>query len=113
MMVFEGIDTYSTIKLNTHEILKTKNAFVEYGISVKTHLKIGQNLLEVEINPTKTFDDIGQSRDRMPFAYAHTRKAGYQYSWDWAPFMNTLGIWKDVYLEFFDQVKIDYVWIQL
>ena len=49
----------------------------------------------------------------MPFEYAQTRKACYQYSWDWAPQMNTLGIWKDIYLEFFDKVKIDYVWIRL
>ncbi len=46
----------------------------------------------------------------MPFAYAHTRKPGYQYSWDWAPYLNTLGIWKKVYLESFNEVKIDYVW---
>lgn len=38
----------------------------------------------------------------MPFDYAHTRKPCYQYSWDWAPFMNTLGIWKNVYLEMYD-----------
>lgn len=49
----------------------------------------------------------------MPFDFAHTRKACYQYSWDWAPYMNTLGIWKDVYLEIYDEVSIDYVWVQI
>jgi beta-mannosidase len=49
----------------------------------------------------------------MPFDYAHTRKPCYQYSWDWAPFMNTLGVWKDVYVEMFDQLKIDYAWIRV
>lgn len=49
----------------------------------------------------------------MPFDYAHTRKPCYQYSWDWAPFMNTLGVWKNVYIESYDRVSIDYVWIQL
>lgn len=34
-LVFEGIDTYSTIKLNSEEILKTENAFVEYKVNVK------------------------------------------------------------------------------
>ncbi len=48
----------------------------------------------------------------MPFAYAHTRKACYQYSWDWAPFLNTLGIWKDIYLESYQEVKFDYVWLR-
>jgi hypothetical protein len=32
----------------------------------------------------------------MPFKYAHTRKACYQYSWDWAPELVTMGIWRDV-----------------
>lgn len=49
----------------------------------------------------------------MPYTYAQTRKPCYQYSWDWAPFMNTLGIWKNVYLEMYDDISIDYVWIQL
>lgn len=46
----------------------------------------------------------------MPFEYAHTRKACYQYSWDWAPYLNTIGIWKKVYLDSFEDVKINYVW---
>ena len=46
----------------------------------------------------------------MPFKYAHTRKACYQYSWDWAPYLNTLGIWKDVEIKVFDEVRIEYVW---
>ncbi len=48
----------------------------------------------------------------MPFQYAHTRKACYQYSWDWAPYLNTLGIWKNIYLESFNEIKLDYVWLR-
>jgi beta-mannosidase len=46
-LVFEGIDTYSTVKLNSKEILKTQNAFVEYKANVKDLLKVGPNLLEI------------------------------------------------------------------
>lgn len=46
----------------------------------------------------------------MPFDYAHTRKACYQYSWDWAPYLMTLGIWKKVYIESFEEIQINYVW---
>jgi len=46
-LVFEGIDTYSTVKLNTKEILKTENAFVEYKVNVKDLLKVGDNILEI------------------------------------------------------------------
>lgn len=48
----------------------------------------------------------------MPFKYAHTRKACYQYSWDWAPELITMGIWRDVELKVWDEVRIDYVWIR-
>jgi len=51
-------------------------------------------------------------RNRMPFIYAHTRKAAYQYSWDWAPYLNTLGIWKNVYLEYYQDIKFNYVWVR-
>lgn len=46
----------------------------------------------------------------MPFKYAHTRKACYQYSWDWAPYTNTLGIWKDVEIRIFEEISFDYIW---
>ncbi len=50
--------------------------------------------------------------NKMPFDYAHTRKACYQYSWDWAPKMKSQGIWKDVYLLSYDEARIDYVWVR-
>lgn len=46
----------------------------------------------------------------MPFEYAHTRKACYQYGWDWAPKLVTMGIWKKVYIESFEDIQINYVW---
>ena len=59
---------------------------------------------------TKNFDNSANSKNKMPFIYAHTRKACYQYSWDWAPFMNTIGVWKDIYFAGYNDVMIDYVW---
>ena len=62
------------------------------------------------IDPPKNYDALGQKNNNMPFAYAHTRKACYQYSWDWAPYLLTSGIWKDVNLRVYEEIKIDYVW---
>ena len=97
-MTFEGIDTYSNITLNGEHILQTENAFRRYRVDVHNLLKEGDNVLEVTIFPATSFDDKGQVSNKMPFRYAHTRKACYQYSWDWAPELVTLGIWKNVYL---------------
>ena len=91
----------------------TDNAFLKYEYDVKKHLKIGSNALSVKVKSTKTHDGMGQKNDRMPFEYAHTRKACYQYSWDWAPYMNTIGIWLPVSLVFYEEAKLDYVWVRM
>ena len=69
-------------------------------------------MLEVKINSTKPIDSEGQKLRHMPFEYAHTRKAAYQYSWDWAPYMNTEGIWLPVSLHLFEDAKFDYIWFR-
>ena len=101
-IVFEGIDTYAEVKLNNQVIAKTENAFRKYVVNAKSVLKAGVNTLAVKIEPTTKHDNEGQRKDSMPFVYAHTRKACYQYSWDWAPELKTLGIWKSVFLESFN-----------
>lgn len=101
-LTFEGIDTYSDITLNDKHILSTENAFRTYEVYVNDLLRKGVNKLEIRLNSTNEKDNFGQQSNQMPFQYAHTRKACYQYSWDWAPYLNTLGIWKNIYLESFN-----------
>ena len=91
-------------------MISTNNAFRKYVVQVGGILKVGENVLYVRINSTKSYDQLGQTKNSMPFEYAHSRKACYQYSWDWAPYLNTIGIWKSVYLESYQELKIDYVW---
>lgn len=101
-LTFEGIDTYAEVSLNGKKILTTENAFRKYHAYVDDLLKEGTNKLEIKLNSTNDEDTLGQQINQMPFQYAHTRKACYQYSWDWAPYLNTIGIWKDIYLESFN-----------
>src|SRR5258705_4787717 len=37
----------------------------------------------------------------------HTRKAPYQYGWDWGPRFVTSGVWRPVYLEAWDKARVD------
>ena len=37
----------------------------------------------------------------------YTRKAPYQYGWDWGPRFVTIGIWKPVWLESWDGARIE------
>lgn len=39
------------------------------------------------------------------------RKAGYHYGWDWGPRLVTSGIWKPVYIEAWDGMKITDVFL--
>ena len=76
-------------------------------------MKKGNNLIVVDLRSSKPVDAERQKINQMPFEYAHTRKACYQYSWDWAPYMNTLGIWDDIV---FLKVEVDcrrYCYIEL
>jgi len=66
-LVFEGIDTYSSISLNNKFLMNTSNAFRKYVVLVGGILKVGENKLEVRINSTKKYDDNGQRKDGMPF----------------------------------------------
>lgn len=40
------------------------------------------------------------------------RKPIYQYGGEWTPNLVTMGIWQPVEIRFFDEIKIDYVWIR-
>ncbi len=110
-LVFHGIDTYADITLNGQKLISTENAFRRYVVRVE-NLVSEMNELEIIINPTKKFDSEKQQKNPMPYEYAQTRKACYQYSWDWAPYLNTMGIWKDVELRIFNEIRLDYVWVR-
>lgn len=110
-MVFEGLDTYSKVLLNGVPILNTSNAFIKY--TTKVVLKPGNNTIEVKFEQSVNHDNNEQAKDRLPFAYGHTRKAAYQHGWDWAPSLVTVGIWKDVYiLSGIKTARLDWVWIR-
>ena len=43
----------------------------------------------------------------LPQNYSFTRKAAYQYGWDWGPRILTLGIWKEVNILIYNHIKIE------
>ena len=101
-IVFDGIDTVSTIYLNGVKIAETDNMFMQYRIDVTDTISIGENKLEVIIH------SIRKELDKYPKEGYYgcfnkqrifIRKAQCHFSWDWAPDFPATGIWKDVYLE--------------
>src|SRR6266702_6918188 len=122
-LVFEGLDTFATVKLNGTEVQHTDNMFRSWRVPVKDILREGDNLLEVDFaSPIRKMKPLIASLPYvMPGAYdsafgdeppgrnssTYVRKAGYQYGWDWGPRVVALGIWKPVRLEFYDDLRLD------
>lgn len=111
---FDGLDTYAKVYLNDQLILETNNAFRLWKKDVRRILK-ASNTLRVEFSPTSEIEK--KKKNQIPYQLSEedrvfTRKAQFQYGWDWAPTFNTFGIWRDVYLEFWDNNKIEDLYIE-
>jgi beta-mannosidase len=105
---FEGLDTYASVFLNDSLILETNNAFREFSVDVKSALK-PQNELKISFEQTS----ISEEKEKAKLNYQlpegnriFTRKAQFQYGWDWGPKLNTSGIWRPVILNAWNDFKI-------
>lgn len=119
-LVFEGLDTFASVSLNGVGILKTDNMFVSYRVNVTDTIKEGENSLELvfdsalirgrelveEHSHEHNFLVRQTEAGRLP-----TRKAQYNWGWDWGPILMTAGPWKPVYLEQY-VARIEDVWVQ-
>lgn len=104
-LVFEGLDTYAQVKLNGQVILDADNMFRQWQVNIKEVLHVGKNNLEIVF-----FSAVKKGKDlalQLPYTLpgdekVFTRKAQYQYGWDWGPRFVTAGIWKPIKLKFWD-----------
>lgn len=113
---FPGIDTYGEIFLNNQRIGFAENAFKPYQFQIKDKLVEGQNTLRVVFYPPVLYHKEAFSRapyklpatnDVGSIAVApYTRKPQYQFGWDWALRMNTIGFLKPVTLNFYSKNRI-------
>jgi len=113
-LVFEGLDTYAEVYLNDSLILTAYNMFRIWKADVKDILHKGENHLAVIFFPTGEMNDIkaDELSYKLPDKRAFTRKSPYHFGWDWGPEFVTCGIWKPVYLEAWDDFRIDYVHVE-
>lgn len=124
-LYFKGLDTYADVYLNDSCILKANNMFREWRIDVKDLLKKDGNELRVYFHsPLKVdipkFDALpyrneagnDQSQNGGVFdkkVSVFARKAGYHYGWDWGPRLVTSGVWRPVFLEGWNNARINHV----
>ncbi len=99
-LIFKGLDTYATVKLNGKTIVDNSNMFVEQAACIPVVEMKEENVLEVLFRPTGSADSaaVAALGYAMPEPRAMTRTAPYQQGWDWGPKLNTCGIWQPVIL---------------
>jgi beta-mannosidase len=108
-IVFEGLDTYAKVYLNNSLVLTADNMFRKWETDCKKLLKEKNNELRIvfESAVNKGTKDSLNSKYVLPGGIrVYTRKAQYQYGWDWSPRFVTCGIWKPLYLEAWDDIRI-------
>lgn len=119
-LVFEGLDTYATVLLNEREVLSADNMFRRWLVDAKALLKPKGNSLRVvfrspidEVLPRMraTSYELPAVNDQGEKTSPHTRKAPYQYGWDWGPRFVTSGIWQPVRLEAWDEARISDLYV--
>lgn len=112
---FHGIDTFATIFVNGRETLTHKNMFVplevdithcaERGEDVKLAVKIASPIYSVDVH-----SDFEVKTD-WNLSRLFARKAQYNYGWDIAPRLVSLGIWRDVVLIVYRLGRISDFWL--
>jgi beta-mannosidase len=119
-LVFEGLDTYAKVFINGQNVLNAENMFMGYRIQkINKYFKKGNNILEIffrspiaiEDSLAKIFYEQTGIKKLPETGRIFTRKAAYHYGWDWSPRLVTCGIWRDVYMEVYEDVKINNVFV--
>ncbi len=101
-LVFDGLDTYTTVLLNGTELGKTDNMFIEHRFDVGGMVRAGKNELVVRIRSPHA-REVDKAPQDYPAAFdsqrLFDRKMQCSYGWDWAPRIVNVGIWRSVRLE--------------
>jgi len=110
---FEGLDTYAKVYLNEILILDADNMFRSWNVDVKKNIKEGTNTLRIVFESAVKKGKAEAAK--LPYTLPgdekiFTRKAQYQYGWDFAPRFVTCGIWKPIKLLAGDQLKVESVY---
>src|ERR1700730_9430883 len=121
-LLFGGLDTFADVYLYDAQLLKADNMFRSWRLSVKDRLHGGKNTLRIifhspivlmmpkvkaepyrlpTVNQVQAISEDGIATD------PYTRKAPYNYGWDWGPRYVTEGIWQPVKLIAWDDLRID------
>lgn len=114
-LVFDGIDTYATVRLNGQILFEADNMFRPWSAPVKGLLRARGNELSVLVRSPlrEVAPRLANAPHRLPCpndqaggTCPYTRKAQYHYGWDWGPCLVTGGLWRGVRLEGWNEARL-------
>ena len=118
-IVFEGIDTLSSIWLNNQKISDTDNMHRTYRFPVNGLLKPGLNHLRIRLySPMRYIREqhekqpLPEMNTASPHGFSQIRKIHSSFGWDAEPIVPDSGIWRDVYLEGYEDCRIQDIYVR-
>ncbi|KAL2862520.1 beta-mannosidase [Aspergillus lucknowensis] len=123
VLVFDGLDTYTTVTLDDEVILETSNMFLSHRIDIseRVRAKAASKSDDQAHTLQITFHNAEQKAEEEMKAHAEhswfsfhfgskrlaARKAQYHFGWDWCPVLKDSGPWKPIYLEIYQARVVD------
>ncbi len=109
---FDGLDTYVYVFLNDSLIIQADNMFIKWTADVKSFIQPNNNSLRLEFHaPENIIQDLESEYSvKLPDNRAFIRKSSLYVWLGLGPKFITMGIWRDVYLEGWDDFKIENVY---
>jgi beta-mannosidase len=111
---FDGLDTYAKIYVNDSLIGETENAFRKYSFNIKNNAK-SENNIRILFTSSDAIETVKEKKYwyNLPEGKRiYSRKAQFQYGWDWGPKLNTSGIWKDVTIKAWNDFRFESIHIK-
>ena len=114
-LVFAGLDTLATVRLNGHIVLQADNMHHEWRCDIRDQAVIGENLLTIEFASAVTAAAERQAerelicwndRNISPVGRGWMRKMACSFGWDWGPCTPGCGIWRPVTIEAWSEPRL-------
>ncbi|KAL2828378.1 beta-mannosidase B [Aspergillus pseudoustus] len=120
-LLFDGLDTFASVRLNNVSILKSDNMFLSHRVPITNVVYAsGPNHLVIEFDSALLRGRELEKEHPEHRFIAHNgetgrlgvRKAQYHWGWDWGPVLMTAGPFRPVRLEvsfaYIDFARVDY-----
>lgn len=120
-LVCEGLDTLAQIFINGQEIASTNNMHCTYRVAIQDFLHLGLNEICIVFHSVLRFIENYQYQENKTIQYVPcgamkgnqlVRKAHSMFGWDWGPQLVDAGIWRTIYIEGTEAVRIEDVRIR-